>query len=101
MQLFLWGRKMMKKEKQMTQYLTLYSRSYCHLCDDMREALAPLLIDSGVMLRVVDVDDDPELIALYDELVPVLVGYSPQDGEQQLCHYFLDNQAVMHFLAKN
>jgi len=65
--------------------LTLVSRLYCHLCTEMEEALAPLSAEFGVALEVLDVDADPVLLALYDELVPVLL----HDGEE-LCHYFLD-----------
>lgn len=50
-------------------------------------------------LAVVDVDQDPGLVQLYDELVPVLFGRNPAKLEQngvgqQLCHYFLDADKV-------
>ena len=38
------------------QALTLISRTYCHLCHDMEEALKPLLDGYQVTLTVVDVD---------------------------------------------
>jgi hypothetical protein len=71
---------------------TLYSRSWCHLCEDMQAALVACMSRLGrdYLLDVVDVDADPALVALYDELVPVLCG---PDGAQ-LCHYFLDEAAV-------
>ena len=53
--------------------LTLYSRTWCHLCDDMREAVAPLAARFDARIDVVDIDADPALVALYDELVPVLI----------------------------
>lgn len=81
--------------------LTLYSRSYCHLCDDMHDALQPLLATYGVDVVVVDVDSDDALVALYDELVPVLVGCRAGGVPEQLCHYFLDKTAVEAFLVKN
>ena len=74
--------------------LTLLGRSYCHLCHDMESALAPLLQTYGASVRVVDVDTDPELVARYDELVPVLLW-----GEQELCHYFLDEAKVREVLG--
>jgi thioredoxin reductase (NADPH) len=43
--------------------LTLLSRAYCHLCDDMREALAPLAIRAGAHVVELDVDADPALEA--------------------------------------
>jgi hypothetical protein len=74
--------------------LTLLSRSYCHLCHDMELALAPLMVEFGVQLSVLDVDADPLLEAKYDELVPVLL-----HGETELCHYFLDEAKTREYLA--
>lgn len=80
--------------------LTLYSRSYCHLCDDMRVALRALIGDQ-LPIAVVDVDADPELVARYDELVPVLVACREGEPPVQLCHYFLDENSVREFLARD
>lgn len=74
--------------------LTLLSRSYCHLCHDMAEALAPLAEEFSATVTVLDVDADPELEARYDELVPVLL-----HGETELCHYFLDAAKTREYLA--
>jgi len=77
--------------------LTLYSRSYCHLCDDMLAALNTLRDEFSFDVSVIDVDQDASLIALYDELVPVLVG--DREGQLvQLCHYFLEVDKVRLFL---
>ena len=76
---------------------TLYSRSYCHLCDDMLDALNAM---QGESLRfdveVIDVDADDALVARFDELVPVLYGDLSQP---ELCHYFLDRDAVRANIA--
>ncbi|MFZ6690680.1 glutaredoxin family protein [Undibacterium sp. SXout20W] len=77
--------------------LTLYSRSYCHLCDDMLEQLQSFTPDFQFTVKVVDVDADAELLNLYDELVPVLVGKKPDRQEQRICHYFLDTNALKAF----
>ncbi|MGI4717374.1 MAG: glutaredoxin family protein [Janthinobacterium lividum] len=71
---------------------TLYSRSYCHLCEDMLHALLALQgpgerFDVGV----IDVDADPALVDRFDELVPVLYG---DPAVPELCHYFLDPAAA-------
>ena len=42
----------------------------------------------------VDVDRDPELVRLYDSRVPVLC-----EGEVEICHYFLDNEALKAALS--
>lgn len=80
----------------MTACFTLYSRSWCHLCEDMLAALqklappgAPFAVD------VIDVDANPALVARFDELVPVLYG---KLDEAELCHYFLDEAAVRAYL---
>lgn len=76
---------------------TLYSRNYCHLCDDMLEQLQSYSPDYAFTVKVVDVDSDDELLSLYDELVPVLVGKKPGQDEQQLCNYTLDPAALKAF----
>ncbi len=78
----------------------LYSRSYCHLCDDLLAALR-LLVGDEVGIKVVDIDLQPELVQRYDELVPVLMGCRDGEPDQQLCHYFLDENAVKSFLSSD
>jgi hypothetical protein len=73
--------------------LTLLSRAYCHLCDEMRDALAPMLAGHAVTVHEIDVDSDSALETRYGELVPVLLLGSPEDG-RELCHYRLDAAAV-------
>ncbi|MFZ6817890.1 glutaredoxin family protein [Undibacterium sp. Ji22W] len=81
---------------------TLYSRTYCHLCDDMLEQLKAYLNDTTIIIDVLDVDADETLVARFDELVPVLFGQKGgSDGgqkAQQICHYFLDMEKLKAFL---
>lgn len=73
---------------------TLYSRGYCHLCQDLLDALLALRSPGRPFtVDVIDVDADPALVARFDELVPVLFA-----GESELCHYFLDEQKVLSAL---
>ena len=44
-----------------TTRLTLVSRRYCHLCQEMELALSALLADFPIDLEVLDVDADPLL----------------------------------------
>ena len=81
---------------------TLYSRSYCHLCHDMRDALEELVRDLPHQTVILDVDQNPEMLSLYDELVPVLFARRSNDPQavgagRQLCHYFLDAEKVKAF----
>lgn len=80
-------------------HFTLYSRSYCHLCDDMLAALQALQPEFSFDVDVVDIDEDPTLVAVYDELVPVLVGARDGRPPRQLCHYFLNENDVREFLS--
>jgi glutaredoxin len=75
-----------------TRQLTLYGRPECHLCQDMQNDLHILLQDQEVEVNVIDVDSDPGLVEQYGSRVPVLVA-----GQQELCHYFLDQQAVIQY----
>ena len=77
----------------------LYSRSYCHLCDDMLHALQAMPETSGLLVEVFDVDADEALLRAYNELVPVLIGVGTDGASRELCHYFLDRHAVTAFLA--
>jgi hypothetical protein len=77
---------------------TLYSRSYCHLCEDMLLALQAMAPPGQLFeIDVVDVDADEALVERFDELVPVLFG---RLDEPELCHYFLDEAAVRRYLDR-
>jgi len=73
--------------------LTLLVRAYCHLCDDMRDALARLVSGRDVTVLELDVDADSSLDARYGDLVPVLLLGDAASG-RELCHYHLDARAV-------
>lgn len=81
---------------------TLYSRSYCHLCEDMLAALQSLPFPhQPFTVAVIDIDaaaeeGDASLLARFDQLVPVLFG---DPDAPELCHYFLDEAAVRHYLT--
>ena len=44
----------------------------------------------------IDIDRDIDLIRRYDVLVPVLC-----IGEQEICHHFFDEKAMLAVLSKN
>jgi hypothetical protein len=80
---------------------TLYSRSYCHLCEDMLaalQAMAPAGAPFAVDVIDIDSDADAALLARFDELVPVLFGDDVQ--APALCHHFLDQAAIAAWLAR-
>ena len=52
--------------------VTLYTRPGCHLCEEAKAAIAPLLREFGATLREIDIDQDPELKKQYGSDVPVI-----------------------------
>ena len=53
--------------------VTLYTRPGCHLCEEAKEKIAPLLRHAGARLREVNIDADAVLRARYDFDVPVVL----------------------------
>jgi len=76
--------------------LTVLSRSYCHLCDDMIAALESFRGRFSLTfdVDVVDVDQHPALEAQWGDKVPVLL-----DAGQEICHYFLDEDALQRVVS--
>src|SRR5579862_3006931 len=52
--------------------VTIYSRPGCHLCDEAKAQIAPLLAEFGARLTEINIDEDAELRARYDYDVPVI-----------------------------
>jgi len=52
--------------------VTLYTRPGCHLCDEARTAIAPLLREFGAILREVNIDEDAALKERYAWDIPVI-----------------------------
>lgn len=52
--------------------VTLYTRPGCHLCEEAKAAIAPLLREFGAVLREVNIDEDAVLKERYGWDVPVI-----------------------------
>jgi glutaredoxin len=52
--------------------VTLYTRPGCHLCDEAKSAVAPLLREFGAVLHEVNIDSDPVLKERYGLDIPVI-----------------------------
>jgi len=52
--------------------VTIYSRPGCHLCEEAKKQIAPLLAEFGARLTEINIDEDAELRARYDHDVPVI-----------------------------
>jgi glutaredoxin len=75
--------------------LTLYTRPGCHLCEDMLAELAGYQQRHDFLLNVVDVDSDSYLRLRYGERVPVLAA-----GDQEICHYRLNEALLFEYLKQ-
>jgi glutaredoxin len=52
--------------------VTLYTRPGCHLCEDAKAVVQPLLREFGATLREVNIDEDSELNRRYGSDIPVI-----------------------------
>ncbi len=52
--------------------VTLYRRPGCHLCDEAKAAITPLLREFHAALREVNIDLDAELAQKYGRDIPVV-----------------------------
>jgi glutaredoxin len=52
--------------------VTLYSRRGCHLCEEAKAAIAPVLREFGTVLHEVNIENDPVLEQRYGWEIPVI-----------------------------
>ena len=52
--------------------ITLYTRPGCHLCDDAKALIEPMLSEFGATLREVNIDEDAVLRQRYGTDIPVI-----------------------------
>jgi|HubBroStandDraft_1064217.scaffolds.fasta_scaffold477205_1 hypothetical protein len=74
--------------------LTLLGRPACHLCDDARNIIAPLIAKFGLSLRDVNIDEDSALRQRYGSDIPVLFLAS-----QEIARYSIDAVLLRERLA--
>ena len=77
--------------------LTVYLRRYCHLCHDLLAKLQPYQQQFGLLVNEVDIDTDPLLEEQYGTLIPVLT----DENGKEICHYFLDENALTAYLRQH
>lgn len=73
--------------------IRVYSRRGCHLCEELIEALAPL-VRGRLEVEVCDIDTRADWRERYDTEVPVV----EYDGEF-VCKYHLDRDAIVRILG--
>ena len=52
--------------------VTLYTRPGCHLCEEAKAAIAPLLREFSAALHEINIDEDPVLKERYGWDIPVI-----------------------------
>jgi glutaredoxin len=80
--------------RQVLTELTLLNRYACHLCEDMQLSLQDYATELQFSVTLVDIDDNPGLLQVYNEAVPVLM-----HNGREICRHFLDLQALREALA--
>jgi glutaredoxin len=53
-------------------HVTLYTRPGCHLCEEAKKAIEPVLAEFGAVLREINIDEDAALRQRYGQDVPVI-----------------------------
>jgi thiol-disulfide isomerase/thioredoxin len=76
--------------------LIVYGKEGCHLCEEMIASLYVLQKSTQFEFKVINIDGNEDLTKLYGERVPVLFAVSEK---RELCHYFLDVNAVDSYLS--
>ena len=59
--------------------IILYTTIGCHLCEEARALISPLLANTNWLLKEIDIAEDDDLIARYGIRIPVLS--IPASGE--------------------
>ena len=80
--------------KPTTLQVTLYTRPGCHLCEEAKQQMAPLLAEFGAELREINIDADPALRELYTHDVPVIFL-----GTRKIAKYGVDLRQFRRQLA--
>lgn len=80
----------------MAVQLKLYTRTGCHLCEDMARMLAEQAGRLRFTVQAIDIDEDASLVANYGSRVPVLML-----ADTLICEYFLDPQALQQALSEH
>ena len=80
----------------MSVKFTLYTRTGCHLCEDMEQALPELANELNFITEIIPIDNNNELEQIYGSKVPVLTL-----GDDIICEYFLDKAALSEAIARH
>ena len=60
------------KPQNVSLEVTIYTRAGCHLCDEAKTAIAPLLREFGATIREIDIAGDATLTQRFGCDIPVI-----------------------------
>jgi glutaredoxin len=60
------------KKGKVALEITIYTRTGCHLCEEAKTAIAPLLREFGATVREIDIEGEPTLIQRFGCDIPVI-----------------------------
>ena len=72
----------------------IYSRHGCLLCDVMKDELEAMAMFKKGTIKLVDIDNDPDLKKRFNNQIPVLFV-----DDVEICHYKLNKKNLLRFLA--
>ena len=72
----------------------IYSRQGCLLCDVMKDELEAMAMSKKGTIKLVDIDNDPDLKKRFNNQIPVLFV-----DDVEICHYKLNKKNLLRFLA--
>jgi glutaredoxin len=75
--------------------ITLYTRPGCHLCEEAKAEMTPVLLEFGATLREINIDADPNLREQFNLDVPVLFL-----GEKKIAKHRVDLQQLRRQLEE-
>ena len=56
----------------MSNHITLYRTSHCHLCEQAEAMLATLSLTHGLSWRIIEIAENANLLARFELKIPVL-----------------------------
>ncbi len=73
--------------------ITVYSKPGCHLCDRAKEVLSRCRHRVAFEIEIVDISQNPELLARYGQDIPVIL----LDG-QEIARHFVRERKLLELL---
>ncbi|MGH1484952.1 MAG: glutaredoxin family protein [Cellvibrionaceae bacterium] len=79
------------------QELILYSTLGCHLCELALDEISPCVINRDIVIKEVDIADDPLLLKEYGTSIPVAYA----SHTKKSLYWPFDHSAVKQFIDEN